>query len=140
MLRTQQNFYSPLASVTTLVQLSICQASYLLPGGERRWWIGGIKAITVPLQKTAQGGKGGFLQVHAEWALPGYHMPEQNIIFISKFKSNRKSRDTVAHTHTCASTHTEVPVHKHTSYRAFLSTLTKDDLSAGIHQSTKQSI
>ena len=100
--------------MTTLVQLSKChavkEASYLLPGGKGRWWIGGIKAITVPLQKTAQGGKGGFLQVHAEWPLPGYHVPEQNVIFISKFKSNRKSRH--SHTHMCINR--EVPVHTHT--------------------------
>ena len=112
------------------------EASYLLPGGKGRWWIGGIKAITVPLQKTAQGGKGGFLQVHAEWPLPGYHVPEQNVIFISKFKSNRKSRH--SHTHMCINR--EVPVHTHTSHRAFLSTLMKDYLSAGIQQSTKQRI
>ena len=143
MLHTQHNFYSPLASVTTLVQLSMChavkEASYLLPGGEGRWWIGGIKAITVPLQKTAQGGKGGFLQVHAEWALPGYHMPEQNVIFISKYKSNRKSRHSHTHIHTHVHQQRGAWTHTHLT-QAFLSTLTKDYLSAGIQQSTKQRI
>ena len=106
------------------------EASYLLPGGKGRWWIGGIKAITVPLQKTAQGGKGGFLQVHAEWPLPGYHMPEQNVIFISKFKSNRKSRHSHTHIHTHVHQQRGACTHTHTSHRAFLSTLTKDYLSA----------